>query len=318
MGYAYIGTGTEAIPYRLPGCILSCMILTKKSFTRLTLALDIVRKLDDGPYRGYHELGTIKHRIDLCDTISVEDAPRDSIECDDPAVPCDGRNVCMKVLNLLKTTFSIDRCVRIGITKRIPVMGGLAGGSANAATMFELLGELWGLDLSQDHSIRLGRTVGMDVPYYFFGATAFDSEAGERLEPIATVLSFEFILAVPEFGVSTADAYSGLDYASIGKRVGQTAALRNAMAANDAAAVPPLMHNDFEHPVFSRHPRLLQLKQELLAAECPAAQLTGSGSTVIGIARDRDHARRVCAALDCRTIQASTLAANGCERSATA
>jgi 4-diphosphocytidyl-2-C-methyl-D-erythritol kinase len=283
------------------------MNITKKSYTRLTLALDIIRKIDQGPARGYHELGTIKHRIDLHDTLTVADAPRDVLECDDPAVPRDDRNVCMKVLQLLKRTFSIDRTVRISIAKRIPVMGGLAGGSANAATAFEALCELWDLRLSRSRLIELGRTIGMDVPYYFVGGTAFDSEAGERLLRIETACRFTFVLAFPDFGVSTREAYEALDYNAIGKQTALTAALQKALTANQHAAVPPLMHNDFEKPVFARYTRLGEIKQKLVQEGCLAAVLTGSGSTIVGLANDRNHAEKIAEKLDCRTIIASTV-----------
>jgi 4-diphosphocytidyl-2-C-methyl-D-erythritol kinase len=281
-------------------------MLIKESYTRLTLALDIVRRIEQGPFAGYHELGVIKHRIDLSDTVTVEDAPSDLLECDDPLVPCDNRNVCMKVAALLRRECSIDRHIRLTIKKRIPVMGGLAGGSANAATTFDLLNDLWGLGLSMPQLIALSRKIGMDVPYYFIGGTAFDSEAGERLEPIATILSFTFVLALPDFGVATGEAYAGLDYSMIGRAATQTLCLRTALEAGDPAAVGALMHNDFEASVFSRYPRLAGYKRELLDAGCAAAILTGSGSTIIGVARDRRDAELIASRISCRTMIAST------------
>jgi len=283
------------------------MVLTQNSYTRVTLALDIVRTIADGPYKGYHELGTIKHRIDLCDMISVEESRSDKIECDDPAVPGDSRNICLKVLGLVREKFSIDRRVRITILKKIPVMGGLAGGSANAATTLQLLNELWELGLTTPRLIDLGRSAGMDVPYYFIGGTAFDSEAGLRLEPIATDCSFVFVLACPDFGVSTREAYAGIVDAAVGHSRMLTAELRKALEARDQNAAVPLLHNDFEHSVCARFPRLSAIRQGLLEAGCSAAQLTGSGSTVIGVARDRVHAEEVCKKINCRTIISSTL-----------
>jgi 4-diphosphocytidyl-2-C-methyl-D-erythritol kinase len=282
-------------------------MLTARSYTRVTLALDIVRWIEDGPYKGYHELGTIKHKIDLSDTISVEEAAEDVIECNDPLVPLDGRNICLAVATRLRKKFGIDHCVRITIEKKIPVMGGLAGGSANAATTLGLLNRLWGLDLSAAECIDLGRLIGMDVPYYFVGGTAFDAEAGLRLEPIESACSFSFVLACPEFGVSTSAAYAGLDYSPIGHAVKETALMRAALEKGDAGAVVSLMHNDFESSVYARYPRLAAIKREMLDAGCLAAMLTGSGSTVIGIARDRVHAEAVSTRISCRTILAETL-----------
>jgi 4-diphosphocytidyl-2-C-methyl-D-erythritol kinase len=282
-------------------------MIVEQSYTRVTLALDIVRRIPDGPYRGFHELGSVKHKIDLCDTVGIEESATDAIECADPLVPRDERNTCLKVVSRLRKKFGIDRHVRITMEKRIPVQGGLAGGSANAATTISILNRLWGLHLSIAECIDLGRTIGMDIPFYFLGGSAFDSEAGLRLEPIDTGCTFTFLLACPEFGVPTAEAYAGLDYTRIGHERKRTQALCAALAAGDDKSVFRCMHNDFEESVFSRYPRLAAIKGELLSAGCSAAVLTGSGSTIIGIAADRRHAEAMRGALSCRTIIAETL-----------
>jgi len=282
------------------------MKLTQNSCTRVTLALDIVRAITEGPYKGYHELGTVKHRIDLCDTVSVEDSRADTVECDDPAVPCDGRNICIKVAGLVREKYGIDRHIRVSINKRIPVMGGLAGGSANAAATLALLNELWELRLGIPELVVLGRSAGMDVPYYFIGNTVFDSEAGLRLEPVATACSFVFVLACPDFGVPTKEAYAGIDYTAVGRRRDMTAQLRRALEAGNSEKVIRFLHNDFEGSVFGKFPRLSALRLELLDAGCSAALLTGSGSTVIGVAKDMAHAEKIRKRVSCRTIIAST------------
>jgi 4-diphosphocytidyl-2-C-methyl-D-erythritol kinase len=281
--------------------------ITKNSHTRVTLALDIVRKIEEGSFAGYHELGAVKHAIDLCDTVTIEDSAFDVIECDDPAVPCDERNVCMKAVRLVRDEFAVGRHAAITLQKRIPVMGGLAGGSANAATTLDLLNELWELQLPLPRLIEIGRRVGMDVPFYFAGGTAFDSEAGMKLSPVPTTCTFTFVLAIPDFGVSTAEAYAGIDYGMINRDRRLTQTLRDALVTNDRKSVFTAMHNDFERPVFCRFPRLAVIKQELLEAGCRAAVMTGSGSTVIGIADDRAHAERIAAKISCRTIISETL-----------
>ena len=284
------------------------MSLTKKSYTRVTLALDIVRKIEEGPFKDYHELGTVKHAIDLCDTVSVEDSDFDLLECDDPAVPCDDRNVCLKAVRLVQNEFAVDRHVIIRLQKRIPVKGGLAGGSANAATTLNLLNELWGLKLPLSRLIGLGRKIGMDVPYCFVGKSAFDSEAGLKLSPIPTNSAFTFVLAIPDFGVSTSEAYAGIDYSTVNQNHNLTRTLRDGLVVDDRAAVIASMHNDFERSVFLRFPRLALIKHELLEAGCIGAVMTGSGSTVIGIARDCLQAETIAGKIEnCRTIIASTL-----------
>jgi 4-diphosphocytidyl-2-C-methyl-D-erythritol kinase len=273
----------------------------------VTLALDIVRKIGDGPYKGFHELGTIKHQIDLYDVVSVEESRFDSIECDDPAVPCDERNVCLKAVRLIQKNYNLDRHVRLTIRKRIPVMGGLAGGSANAAVTVALLNDLWQLRLETSQLIKLGRSIGMDVPYYFIGGTTFDSEAGLRLESIATGCTFVFVLACPDFGVSTKEAYKGIDVGAVGSSRMLTTKLREALGADNRNEAVRFMHNDFEGTLYPRFPRLSAIRHELLEAGCSAAQLTGSGSTVIGVARDRVHAEEIRKKISCRTIISATL-----------
>ncbi len=281
--------------------------MVSNSYTRLTLALDVISKIQDGLWKGYHELGTVKHQIDLCDTITIEPANRLSLECNDPRVPCNEHNLCLQAVTLLQREYKVDHSVHITIAKRIPVQGGLAGGSANAATTLMMLSELWKLHLSRRQLMKLGRVLGMDVPFYFYGHTAFDTEATGVCTPIATGIKLTFILAIPDFGVSTVEAYRGLDYGKIGKRIDLTESMKNYCLANDMQGVVSSIHNDFEASVFAAHPALATLKQELLDAGCSTAVLSGSGSTVFGIVPDGVDAAVLQKKIPCRTIIASTL-----------
>lgn len=269
--------------------------ISAKCFTRVTLALDIIGKIPSGPYAGFHELAAIKHKINLHDILTIEESPSTKIACSVPQVPCGPSNICWKVADIVKAEFGITRNVAITIEKHIPIQGGLAGGSADAAAMFLLLREFWGLDLSGDKLIALSRKAGMDVPFYFCGNTALDTEAGGILEPIDTELRFDMILVTPDFGVSTAQAYKGIDYSRIGHNKLQTIAMKESLQSNDRAAVTSAMHNDFELSVFREYPKLPVIKRLLLEAGCENAMLSGSGSTVIGIlptAADFDKIQR--------------------------
>ncbi len=257
--------------------------VSAKSYTRVTLALDIIGKLAEGPFAGYHELAAIKHAIDLHDVLTVEESSGMRIVCDNPRVPATNANSCWKAAELFKAEFGIGRNVTITIEKNIPVQGGLAGGSANAATMMRLLRELWNLDVDDNKLAGLSRRIGMDVPFFFFGGTALDTEAGGTVTPLSTSLRFDAILAFPDFGVPTPEAYRGLDYRHAGLNRTQTNAMRHSLSANDRAGVCAAMHNDFESSVFSRYPQLSIIKKNLLDAGCAAALMSGSGSTMMGI-----------------------------------
>lgn len=281
--------------------------MQKQSPTRLTLALDIIGKIQHGPQAGYHELSTVKHQIDLCDTITIEPAKATTIECNHPLVPCDERNICHKAIRLMQQEAGGGREVALTIDKRIPVMGGLAGGSTNAATTLLMLNELWELHLPLKRLMELGRMLGMDVPFYFLGKTAFDTEAGGVCTAIPNVVHLYFVLAIPDFGVSTADAYRGIDYSLIGKQCTQTRDMQQFLLANNRDNVVSCMHNDFELSVFRQFPALVKVKKELLDAGCETAMLSGSGSTILGVAASREQALDIQRKIGYQSIIAETL-----------
>jgi 4-diphosphocytidyl-2-C-methyl-D-erythritol kinase len=276
--------------------------LSAKSYTRITLALDIVEKIKSGPHAGFHELGVLKYKINLHDVIAIEESKEMRIVCGDPQVPRDAANICWKTCDILKKTFGITQNVSITIEKNIPVRGGLAGGSANAATTFMLCNELWKLNLDNAKMMELSRQAGMDVPFYFAGDTAFDTEAGGRLEPIASALYFDAILVVPDFGVSTTEAYRALDYSRIGRDREKTSAMQQAFVNNDRGGVTKAMHNDFEYSVFQRIPPLSLVKKRLLEAGCVNAVMSGSGSCVLGILETPQDYKRISAKVGMKTM----------------
>jgi 4-diphosphocytidyl-2-C-methyl-D-erythritol kinase len=281
--------------------------LSEKSFTRVTLALDIIGKIRSGPFAGFHDLTTVKHKIDLHDVIAVEESTDMRCVCDDPSVPQDNTNVCWKACDCLKNLFHIDRNVTISIKKNIPVKGGLAGGSANAATTLLLCNELWGLGCDADSLISIARNIGMDVPFYFSGNTAFDTEAGQTLTPIETSVRLAMVLVVPDFGVSTAEAYRAIDYSRIARDKGGTMEMVKALEKNDRQGVLGAMHNDFELSVFRDHPALGRIKKMLLDNGCPAAFMSGSGSTIVGILESPKDYDRMRAKIGMKSILAASL-----------
>jgi 4-diphosphocytidyl-2-C-methyl-D-erythritol kinase len=173
------------------------------------------------------------------------------------------------------------------------VMGGLAGGSTNAATTLVMLNQLWKLNCAKADLMKLGRELGMDVPYFFAGGTAFDSESTGVLTPIPTDLSFTVILVIPTFGVPTKEAYQSIDYHKIGLNQSLTSSMIDAFRINDKKRVMVSLHNDFELSVFPKYPALLKLKNKMEKAGCTAVCLSGSGSTLIGILDQSDDSSAI-------------------------
>lgn len=282
-------------------------MIYEKSHTRITLSLDIIKKILSGPFTGFHELGIIKHQIKLHDVIGIKPSAEMKITCSDKSVPLDSRNICWKAADLVKEHFNIKNNIHIDIEKRIPVQGGLAGGSTNAATVMMLLCSLWDLEISKKDLAELGRGAGMDVPFYFYGKTAFDTESTGIFRTIETDLKFTFILVIPPFGVSTAEAYGNIDYSLIGEKVFNTYTLEKALKNNDRELLVDNMHNDFELSVFQSFPDLLKLKEQMRSAGCSNVVMSGSGSTLVGIVEDEDKVESIASQIDAETIITSSL-----------
>lgn len=268
-------------------------MFTEQSYTRITLALDIIRRIDDEPYKGYHELGIVKHQIGLYDTISINASEELAITSNNPQVPLDSSNLCWQAVQKIQQKFGIRENVHIHIEKNIPVKGGLAGGSSNAATVLSILNNIWECKMDSAQLVALAREIGMDVPFFFSGGTAFDTEAAGILEPVKTNITFDFVLVVPDFGVPTKEAYKRINYNEIGREKNKTVQMKEALKNNDRDSIIDAMHNDFEKTVFQQYPQLGSLKEELLRAGCLNAVMSGSGSTLVGIAEDSDHANRI-------------------------
>lgn len=246
------------------------------AYSRITLALDIIKKLETG----YHELNIIKQEINLCDEISIEEADVTKITCNYDNVPLDDSNLCIKALNVVKKMFNINKNVSIDLEKSIPPGAGLAGGSSDAATTIKLLNTLWNLNMTQEQMLDCGFLVGMDVPYFFIGGTAFDTEATQQLTKLKSLPQKHVILINPGFSVSTKEAYANIDYSNIGAKLAA-----NKMKESIDNFDPSLMHNDFESVIFPKYPELKKIK-DFLEEKKINALMSGSGSTIFGITED--------------------------------
>jgi 4-diphosphocytidyl-2-C-methyl-D-erythritol kinase len=272
-------------------------MITCHAHARLTLALDIGCPLTAGAYKGYHPVYAVKHRIDLHDTLEVTHSDTVSLEVCGSDIPAGSDNLCLRAVEALRAHTGERRGAHIRLHKRIPAAGGLAGGSSDAAAVLDACNRLWCSGLSPEALAAVGRTFGMDIPYFFYAPTSYDVETRAGIQPLSSGLSFVFVLVMPSFGVSTARAYRHIDYTATRRHTAHTEDMKQAFVRNDADAVVAAIHNDFEDVVFPRYPHLRDIRDQLLAAGCPAAFMSGSGSTMAAVARDHAHARRVCQAL---------------------
>jgi 4-diphosphocytidyl-2-C-methyl-D-erythritol kinase len=235
---------------------------------------------------GYHSIETIFQRIDLADDVTVRVAPGRTLDCAGPAMPPAGlgaveRNLAYRAAAAYADATGWPSGFAIEIVKRIPVGGGLGGGSADAGAV------LRALDVLSPHPIggalvELAAPLGADVPFMAVEhPTALGWGRGERLMPLPTPPARPAILLVPDFSIPTQDAY--LWVAEERGLYAPEAAVLPAGATANWEAVAQGAANDFQRVVARPHPQIAELVDELRAAGATVALLAGSGSSVFGV-----------------------------------
>jgi 4-diphosphocytidyl-2-C-methyl-D-erythritol kinase len=238
---------------------------------------------------GYHELDTVFQAIDLWDQLEIRPRSGDELvmTCDDPAVPTDERNLVLKAaMRLRESSSGPTPGATFHLSKTIPSQGGLGGGSSDAAGALLLCSRFWGQELPPDRLQELGAALGADVPFFLTGGTARGRGRGDRIEPLPFIGRTGILLGLPPFGISTEEVFAGV---------------RDKLTLpRNGVSLPPFCErkwpgdkdfsfvtNDLEGVVFGRWPELRRFRDQLLAEGARGAVMSGSGSTVYGIFRDR-------------------------------
>jgi 4-diphosphocytidyl-2-C-methyl-D-erythritol kinase len=243
---------------------------------------------------GYHDLESLVAPISLSDTVTVREAEALRVDVRGAErltgdVPAGGLNLALVAALAIGDACPGAGGAEITIDKRIPVAGGLGGGSADAAGTLLALNELWGCGLDLATLAELGERIGSDVPAMLASGPALVSGRGELIAP-AQMAPFWWVLVHFDFGVRSPDAYRWWDEDG-GAPGPDPEPLLEAAAAGDAEALGRHLFNDLERSVFARYPEIARAKDALLAAGALGAVMSGSGSSVVGLARDEADAR---------------------------
>jgi 4-diphosphocytidyl-2-C-methyl-D-erythritol kinase len=214
----------------------------------------------------------------------------------EPAFSAAGLNLALVAALALADACPDAPGALVEIEKRIPVAGGLGGGSADAAATLLALNELWACEVDPATLEEIGERIGSDVPAMLSGEAVLMGGRGERLAP-AEVPSFHWVLVRFGFGVRSPDAYRWWDEDGAGTGPDPDRLLA-AATAGDPEALGPLLFNDLERPVAARHPEIGEAARRLIESGALGAVMSGSGSSVIGLARDEAHARVLAAGFE--------------------
>jgi 4-diphosphocytidyl-2-C-methyl-D-erythritol kinase len=251
---------------------------------------------------GYHPLATVFHAVSLYDEVTASPLPDGSgvqVEVDGDAagaVPRDGTNLAVRAARLLAEQTGVPADVRLRIHKEIPVAGGMAGGSADAAAALVACNRLWRTGLSRKVLSGLAAELGSDVPFALLGGTAVGIGRGERLTPVATNTTLHWVFALAQQGISTAAAYRELDRLGGGSTTPADAILE-ALTHGDPKLIAARLYNDLQPAALSLAPELrhtLDAGRELGAL---GGIVSGSGPTCAFLAASREEAVRLAAEL---------------------
>lgn len=255
---------------------------------KVNLALEVLDKRPDG----YHEIVTVMQAVDLCDRLTLEPAPTLTLEADDAALPTDERNLVIRAAMLLRQDAAVDSGARIRLRKRIPVAAGLGGGSSDAAATLWGLNRLWGLRWPRARLTDLAARLGMDVPFFLGGGAALATGRGERLKSLPNAGAYALVLVNPGVPLPTREVYRRVP-ADWHAEPSGTRRLMEALKTRNPSRVAAALTNNLEGFVAPTLPAVDRMKAALLAAGALGAVMSGSGPTVLGMARSLDHARQI-------------------------
>ena len=302
--------------------------MVERSVT-VTVPAKINLHLGVGPVRtdGYHDLATVFHAVDICDTVTASEmsgaAGGVKIEVTGEGaqfVPSDSRNLMAVAAELLAQHHGISPNVTMQVHKRIPVAGGMAGGSADAAGALIACDSLWQTHTPKAELDLLAAQLGSDVPFALHGGTSMGTGRGEILTPVISTGEFHWVIAFNDGGLSTPRVYSECDRLRAQSKTEvafptgiPTAiptvpeALLQALRAGDPKKLAPELSNDLQIPAISLKPSLQRVLDTGVELGALTGIVSGSGPTCVFLTRDANHALDVAARLSgagvCRTVR---------------
>ncbi|MFT7712212.1 4-(cytidine 5'-diphospho)-2-C-methyl-D-erythritol kinase [Clavibacter tessellarius] len=259
---------------------------------------------------GYHDVATAYQAVSLYEDVYATRSDGFSVEfggsIDTSHLTVGADNLAIRAARLLARSTGYRGGVHLRIEKNVPIAGGMGGGSADAAATLLACDTLWGTERTRDQLLALGAELGADVPFALAGGTAIGTGRGDRLSPALAKGTFQWVLAIAEFGVSTPDVYGELDkhrerHAQDifpAQQIPQVdSGVLQALRAGDPHMLAEVLHNDLQAPALHLAPGLgevLQLGEENGAL---AGIVSGSGPTVAFLAADLDGALELQIAL---------------------
>jgi len=282
--------------------------------SKINLHLSVGDTRDDG----YHELHTIFQALSLTDEVTVASSEEPGVEVygeGEGVVPTGANNLAWRAVQALAAHVGRpEPKVRVVLRKGIPVAGGMAGGSADAAATLVGLCSLWRLEMGRDELAIVAAKLGSDVPFALYGGTALGTGRGERLVPVLARHQFHWVLALDQKGLSTPSVFGELDRLRAEgdpPRIGSHTPVVEALASGEPRQLALLLGNDLQAAAVSLRPGLRRTLRAGVDAGALAGTVSGSGPTCAFLCSDGQSAVEVAASLAGAGVCRTTRVAHG-------
>jgi len=252
---------------------------TLPSFAKVNLFLRVLGKRTDG----FHEICTIFQTVSLCDYLTFDKDKKITLTCDDEDIPTGESNLIVKAAELLRENLAIKKGAKIHLEKHIPAPGGLGGGSSNAAVALLGLIKLWRIEIDFENLCEIGKELGSDVPFFFYGGTALGTGRGTEIFSLEDFRKNYVLIVTPKIDVSTADAFAHLNATDLTNKGSKSILQICRDKVNSLYLRQSALKNDFERVIFEIEPEVARVKENLFAGGAKRALLSGSGASVFGI-----------------------------------
>lgn len=279
-------------------------------------------QLSVGPLEadGYHEVTTVFQAISIYDDLTLRFAePGTGIVLRASGstahgVPLDATNLAYRAAQLMIDRHDLDSDISIHIKKEIPVAGGMAGGSADAAAVIVAFDALYELGLSRDGMEQIGAELGSDVPFAITGGIAIGRGRGDHLTPVLARGSYNWVLALASQGLSTQSVYNECDRLRTGLEIARPQvgdSILQALRAGDAPMLGKSFSNDLQSAACSLRPALRLALAVGIDYGALGAIVSGSGPTVAFLVQDEERALDLTVALSASGVVAGVIRATG-------
>lgn len=253
-------------------------MISLKAWAKVNIGLKILGKREDG----FHNIETTMTTINLADIIQFEKTEA-GISLDAPSLDLPvAENLCYRAAELFFKRFEIKQGVHMKLIKNIPVGGGLGGGSSDAACVLNGLAQLFGLSASYEELFVLSKELGSDVPFFLKGGAAYVRGRGDELKYFK-LPRMSLVIYYPGYPISTKWAYEEYDRMALTPQPEMNRITEEPGKKKKKKRIDFKIQNDFEKVVFNKHPDLLDIKTQLLAAGAFLISLSGSGSCLFTV-----------------------------------